>query len=172
MSKIIHGHLEYFNCNVRINGIISSSSDEVFNASAKSQKKLSFHVGKGCNYSHYETVVHAKLALFFVLCKKFSVSVEDYFLMDTDLIVLTPTETWSKKAGNISELGSLSAICCVARLVQGIFVVDLSPLKMMNEDRDRSQLKILRKIRVLPDKRNISVHNMLRTHNDSLSNNL
>ena len=90
MSKIIHGYLEYFNCNVRINDIISSSSDKVFNASAKGQKNLSFHVGKGCNYSHYETVVHAKLALFFVLCKKFSVSVEDYFLMDTDLIVLRP----------------------------------------------------------------------------------
>ena len=131
---------------MRINDIISSSLDQVFNASAKGQKKLSFHVGKGCNYSHYETVVHAKLALFFVLCKKFSVSVEDYFLMDTDLIVLTPTETWSKKAGNISELGSLSAIHCVARLVQGIFVVDLSQLKMMNGDRDCSRLNTLCKL--------------------------
>ena len=172
MEKISHGHLEYFNCKVRIKNTFSSSSDRVFNASAKGRNNMPFHVGMACTQSHYETIVHAKLALFFVLCKRFSVSVEEYFLVDTDIIVLTPTQTWQKKPDNSSEPSFLSAICCVARLVRGIFVVDLYQLKRMNEDRDRSRLNTLGKLRVLPTKRNISVENMQQIRRDNLSNNL
>ena len=85
-----------------------------------------------CKNSLFESKLHAKLALLFVLYKLHNEYIEDIFLWDTDFVVLTPTTARVVHNANGVEV-THAPICAVARLSGGVFAVDLDQLKFNGE---------------------------------------
>ena len=127
-----------------------SSSHQLFHASSSSQRLGSFCVGM-CKNSLFESKLHAKLALLFVLYKLHNEYIEDIFLWDTDFVVLTPTTARVVHNANGAEVAH-APICAVARLSGGVFAVDLDQLKFNGEHRDVSRRETLSGLRLRPSR--------------------
>ena len=85
-----------------------------------------------CKNSLFESELHAKLVLLFVLYKIHNECIGDLFLWDTDFVVLTPTIARVVHNANGVEVTS-APIFAVARLSGGVFAVDLDQLKFNGE---------------------------------------